>query len=271
MLRRLAVLGSMVLVLAACSSEDAPKAAKPKSVDLTQFIGKKSSKVAEYFRAKHDNYDVDVWPLDYSPAGRMLVGYGWDDEILAVKNDSISAKSTNGKVIVWVLRKGEAKWYREHQTMPKIKKGVDCDDATSAGSPFAAVGEKGLIHRVWDPRKKHPKGDRLKFDTRQREWPYPEAKLERQDFPALEKYDVFSAVSGQYPAAGEPLRMGSSWLSSAYRSSRTRMKAWREFPILAAQAAALTTMTMTSTSPTSSAPRGSASAASRDEYQPVRG
>ena len=207
MLRRIAVLGSMVLVLAACSAGDPPKAAKPKTVDMTQFIGKKSNDVEEYFRLKQGNYDVSVWPLDYSPAGRIIVGYGWDDEILAVEHETVRADTTK-KLTVWSLRKQEAKWYRENQTMPKIKKGDDCFDAASHGSQFTPVAEGKLIHQVWDPRKKHPKGDKLTFKTRQTKWPYPEAELERRDFPALEGYNVPSAVSGQYPKAGEPLHMG---------------------------------------------------------------
>ena len=204
MLRRLTIFVSLVFALSSCA---AGGQARPSSVETEQFIGMKSNEVEEYFQERFDNYYMEVTTLDYSPAGRIGGPSTYDDEILAVEENAVPSNAES--MTVWSLAMEEANWYRKHPSMPKIKKGRDCTAVSGYGTKFAKPQE--LIFDVWDPRVKHPKGDSLGIfmETLQDTWPYEEASAERADFLKLESSRHQSyIVSGQYPKAGKPLRMG---------------------------------------------------------------
>lgn len=198
MLRRIAVFGSLVLLLTSCAGDP-----EPERVELSQFIGMKSDDVESYLREHFDTVFIEVRPEDYSAAGRIMVSEGDNDEILAIDGEVF--RPTADSLTVWTLRRSEARWYRKNPKMPKVKKGRDCSEI---GDEKKIGPVYDLVFTVWDPRRKHPKGYEPLDESIQKEWPHPDAKRERKDFLALEADEYPSVVSGQYPKAGKPLRMG---------------------------------------------------------------
>lgn len=182
---------------------------EPLSVDTAQFIGKTPdeahNQLEDQLKAEMTT-DYD----DFSPRGRSVNRY--EDIIISANRSVVTADKPS--IHFWTLTPSDVAWFKQHPTMPEIKKGTACDSGYGS-SAFEAVDD--LVF-VANPPDAKPASDAQKikdsydFDTQQTSWATDWAGAQRDSigskWEVSDPYADSLIVKGQAPKAGTPLKQG---------------------------------------------------------------